>query len=139
MTPLAVIAAIYLSVTLLGAAIAFARSRSTLRAFVVALGVATLTWLAAVVWVVAGYEEATAAIAGATPRARVVLDAAPVVPAAIPGEPDRVAQVWQLWAVGRIRVEPEPAFLTALRWLARADPDGTLEWVRRLSPHGASV
>ncbi len=138
MNPLAGMAAIHVSITVLVSGIVFARSHSTLRAFVVALGFATVVWLAVVALAVSGYANATVAVAGPAPRARIVLDAR-VVPSAMPVEPDRVALVWRLWASGKLRVEPEPAFLTTLRWVARAAPGGTLEWVRRLSPHGPSV
>ncbi|MFN7953140.1 MAG: hypothetical protein U0610_15570 [bacterium] len=121
------------------AALAFACSRSTLQAFVTALGACTALWLAAAGFAAAGYERATLALAGPAASASIVLDPAAVPPAGLGADADPVARAWQLWLAGRLRVEPEPAFLAALRWLARSSPEGSLEWVRALSPHGPSV
>lgn len=117
---------------------AFAVTRSLLRAATVTACVLAVLLLAAFGAAWSGYRSATAALLGVSPTARVVVEPALVAAPLAPGE-DGTERAWRLWLDGRLRIEPEPAFLAALRVIARAAPEASLRVLRELSPHGPSV
>lgn len=116
----------------------FAATGSALRAAAVTAGVLAVLLLAGFGAAWSGYRAATAALLGASPSARVVVEPALVDAPLAPGE-DGTERAWRLWLDGRLRIEPEPAFLAALRVVARAAPETSLRVLRELSPHSPSV
>ncbi len=116
----------------------FAVTRSTLRAAAVTGGVSVALLLGAFVAAWLDYRAATAALLGPSSSARVVVEPGLLESPLAPGE-DPTARAWRAWLEGRLRVEPEPAFLAVLRRLARLAPDLSLELIRELSPHEPSV